>query len=73
MGFRMPATLEIRDDRHIEENIYPIGSANRIYVTRVRWKCIILEGRRRNIKGKGILPRDSRDRKRILKFLPFYF
>jgi hypothetical protein len=43
MGFRMPATLEIRDDRHIEENIYPIGSANRIYVTRVRWKCIILE------------------------------
>jgi hypothetical protein len=35
--------LETQDDRHIEENIYLIDSANRIYVARIRWKSVILE------------------------------
>jgi hypothetical protein len=43
MGFRIPIILEIRDEHHIEENIYLIDSSDRIYVARVRWRCVILE------------------------------
>jgi hypothetical protein len=43
MGFRIPTILEIRDEHHIEENIYLIDSSGRIYVARIRWRCVILE------------------------------
>jgi hypothetical protein len=57
LGFRIPATLEVRDDRYLEENIYLIGSSNKIYVARVRWRCIIPETVGGEVK-EGILLRD---------------
>jgi hypothetical protein len=43
MGFRIPTILEIRDEHHVEENIYLIDSSDKIYVARIRWRCVILE------------------------------
>ena len=43
MRFKIPTTLEIRDERNIEENIYLIDSSDRTYVARLRGRRVILE------------------------------
>jgi len=66
MRFRIPTMLEIWDEHCIEKNIYFIDSSDRIYVTRLRWRCAVLKAAEGG-NTKRILPRDSRDKRGILK------